>query len=202
MITLMTYNRGYRWVQITDPAVLRQEGISGENCLAFDECSYRDHAQTGEVILYFLQDDSATTHAIATYLPKLQCMEDVECEGGRPVRQHLLPYVCDLLNHLQVKTSYSLRMKFAGIVKINGLWSSAKSIPSQTYVKHDLNLNNYNSLSSLPSYLTVTGRLSLCKTQIRELPEHLVVNELDLRFTFIKTLPSTLVCSRVLRHRI
>ena len=71
----------------------------------------------------------------------------------------------------------------AGIIKVNGEWISVRDLADDVVVGHTLNLNNVSTCHSLPTGMTVCGDLKICKTQINELPEGLIVHgEIDQRY--------------------
>jgi hypothetical protein len=92
----------------------------------------------------------------------------------------------------------------AGKMPADGKWFTLKLVydpdnltKDDLSVKGDLDLQNRLDLRSLPNNLTVTGRLNLSNTSIKQLPKGLTADSVILQSTEVDRLPEDLQTNKV-----
>jgi hypothetical protein len=159
-------------------------GRTQEHCFA-EWCHYHDDFEKG-IISVLVCYDGAEPVMFAVLMGTTLVELGAKHSGPPPLR-----YVNEVIAMLEsgyVEEVWDVdgNIHRSGIVQVNGRWVDVRYLLQGLTVEHSLNLNNIHVLHSLPNNLTVRGDLSICKTQITELPSNLVVEgKVDTRYTAI-----------------
>lgn len=196
MKTLIDYASGYKWILI-DKDSAQGYGQQLNICTA-DPASHslRNASHIDYLILF-----KGTTPVLMGGMFGTNLFTMVR-EGSRVPAFNFVYHILHLINVMglrPVDTGVSQSFSMLGFFEYNGHWQSIRKVKPNTQFGTSLNLNNLRVGSVLPEGLVVHGNLSLCRTNLRHLPNDLWVDGvLDVRFN--PRLKLTPVSAKEIRH--
>lgn len=174
------------WYNLHTVEEMLELGSAQEHCFA-ERCHYHDDFEKGIISVLACYEEGDDVPVMFAVLMGTTLVELGAKHSAPPPLRHV-DTILTLLNSPYVGEVWDVdgNIHRSGIVYVNGVWVDVRKLPNDLTVKHDLNLNNIHVLHALPVCLTVQGKLSICKTQVAELPVGLVVEgKIDKRYTVI-----------------
>jgi hypothetical protein len=208
---VMDLGGGWNWVDLISANALTREGNKMGHCVG----GYWDSVKAKSVKIFSLRDPKNEPHCTIEYSLKGSKIDQIKGKQNQKVISEYMPYVLKFLQEPPVKIAKidEWDLNNNGLIKAKQGYLSVNHLKPGDFIDQSMDLKKFKEVilpkdltingdlkvgesAQLESGLTVTGELSLVKTDIEELPAGLKVGSLNLFGCRIIKLPPDIQVSK------